>query len=210
MKGFHQFVTESVADHSTEHELPVLLADLHVVSVKVHNFHWNVRGPFFGPLHSLFDEIYGHLNKHIDVVAERMRALRLVAPGSMQEFLDLATIQETTGQLQPAKNMLLDLHTDLVDISDRLNTIMSDANDEGTKNMIADMIESIDKDAWFVRSHVATDEELEDNEREPEPEEPEEDEEQPQEEDEEQPDDDEDSDESDDDSEDDEQDDEED
>jgi starvation-inducible DNA-binding protein len=176
MKGFHQFLKESVADHSTEHELPILLADLHVVSIKVHNFHWNVRGPFFGPLHKLFDDIYGHLNEHIDVVAERMRALRLVAPGSMQEFLDLATIQETPGQLQPAKNMLLDLHTDLIDLSDRLNTIMNDVNDEGTKNMIADMIESIDKDAWFVRSHVATDEELEDNEREPEPEEePEED-----------------------------------
>lgn len=174
MKRFKSFLNESVADHNTEHELPILLSNLHVVSVKAHNFHWNVRGQSFGSLHKLFDDIYEHLNAHIDVVAERMRALRLVAPGSLQEFLNLTTISETTGQLQPAKNMLLDLNTDLQDISDHLNNIMSDANDEGTKNMIAGMIEAIDKDTWFVRSHVVGDEELEDNEHDPEPDEDEE------------------------------------
>ena len=167
MKRFNTFLAESVADHNAEHELPILLADLHVVSIKAHNFHWNVRGPDFGPLHKLFDDIYHRLNEHIDVVAERMRALRLVAPGSMQEYLDLASIQETSGQLQPSKNMLLDLHTDLQDLSDRLNLIIIDVNDEGTKNMIAGLIESIDKDAWMVRSHVTGDDVLEDNEHDP-------------------------------------------
>jgi len=177
MKRFLTFLSESVADHNAEHELPILLADLYVVSIKAQNFHWNVRGSDFGPLHKLFGDIYRRLIEHIDTVAERMRALRLVAPGSMQEFVELASIQETTGQLQPSRNMLLDIHTDLMDLSDRLNQIMTDVNDEGTKSMIAALIESIDKDAWFVRSHVTGDEELEDNEHDSPDDEDEEDEE---------------------------------
>lgn len=163
MKRFKNFITESVADSTIEHELPILLANLHVLSIKAHNFHWNVRGVNFGPLHELFDTIHEIANDHIDDVAERMRALRLVTPGSMQEFLNLTTISETTGQSQSAKNMLLDLHTDLQDVSEQLNTIVSDSNDEGTKNLMSGMIESIDKYAWIVRSHVTDDEVLEDN-----------------------------------------------
>ena len=154
MRQFRKFITESIADDTITSQLPVLLANLHVLSVKVHNFHWNVKSSDFGPLHKMFDGFYESLNSHIDLVAERLRQFKLVAPGSMREFLALATLTEVQGGFIPAKQMLELLQTDYESLSMLLNDIASKTNDEATKSMIASMIESVDKDAWFITSHL--------------------------------------------------------
>src|SRR3954471_8526677 len=35
-----------------------LLADSYTLYVKTHNFHWNVTGPMFQPLHQMFEQQY--------------------------------------------------------------------------------------------------------------------------------------------------------
>lgn len=133
-----------------------LLADLHVASIKVHNFHWNVSDtPFFGPLHKLFDDVYGHLGEHIDKVAERIRAIGGVAPGSMKEYLEIAILTEEPGKLRPTHEMLQKLLADLEHLSSFGRILIGEVDgDQGTMNLLADFVETIDKDAWFVRSHL--------------------------------------------------------
>jgi starvation-inducible DNA-binding protein len=135
--------------------LGTLLADLHVVSIKVHNFHWNVIGQFFGPLHKLFDDVYGHTNEHIDVVAERIRALGGPSPGSMKEFLAASSLSEEDGKQRPNHEMLTKLVADLEHLSSTARELAdSIPEDQGTVNMLAGFVEAIDKDAWFVRTHL--------------------------------------------------------
>jgi len=135
--------------------LKVLLSDFHVFSIKVHNFHWNVTGPSFGPLHKLFDEVYDHAGGHIDKVAERIRQIGGVAPGSMKEFLANATLDEEAGALGDSQEMLRKLVADLEVLSkDARRIVLETQDDQGTVNMLADMIESLDKDSWFLRSHI--------------------------------------------------------
>lgn len=58
-----------------------LLADEHVLYMRLRNYHWNVVGMAFGPLHELFKEQYEEIADDIDDIAERIRslgALRLV------------------------------------------------------------------------------------------------------------------------------------
>lgn len=62
--------------------LSALLADSHTLYLMTHNFHWNVTGPQFNSLHA---------------IAERIRALGHVAPGSCGEFMKLTTIGEVNG-----------------------------------------------------------------------------------------------------------------
>ena len=62
--------------------LSQLLADTYSIYLKTHNFHWNVSGPMFVTLHTLFEQQYTELALAIDIIAERIRALGAFAPGS--------------------------------------------------------------------------------------------------------------------------------
>src|SRR6187455_1332701 len=61
-----------------------VLADQHVLYQKTRNYHWNLTGRRFLPLHELFEKQYRVLVEAIDETAERIRMLGGVAPGSMQ------------------------------------------------------------------------------------------------------------------------------
>ena len=53
-----------------------LLADTYTLYLKTHNYHWNVTGPLFNTLHSMFEEQYTELAKAVDEIAERIRESR--------------------------------------------------------------------------------------------------------------------------------------
>ena len=52
-----------------------LLADSYTLYLKTHNYHWNVEGPLFNTLHTMFEQQYTELAQAVDEVAERIRAL---------------------------------------------------------------------------------------------------------------------------------------
>src|SRR5690606_30173843 len=52
-----------------------LLADEHVLYLRLRNYHWNLVGMAFGPLHALFQQQYEALAGEIDDIAERIRML---------------------------------------------------------------------------------------------------------------------------------------
>ena len=73
-----------------------LLADSYTLYLKTHNYHWNVTGPLFNTLHTMFEEQYTELALAVDQIAERIRALGHPAPGSytglyLREILESAT-----------------------------------------------------------------------------------------------------------------------
>ena len=63
-------------------QLEVLLASSYTLYLKTHNFHWNVKGPMFTTLHTLFETQYTELATAVDEIAERIRALGAMAPGT--------------------------------------------------------------------------------------------------------------------------------
>ena len=71
-----------------------LLADTYAVYLKTHGYHWNVRGPNFASLHTLFMTQYTEMWNAIDLVAERIRALGELAPQGYGAFGKLSGIQD--------------------------------------------------------------------------------------------------------------------
>ena len=71
-----------------------LLADTYTLYLTTHNFHWNVTGPMFNTLHTMFMAQYTELWNAVDPIAERIRSLGHVAPGSYAEFGKLATVPD--------------------------------------------------------------------------------------------------------------------
>lgn len=131
-----------------------LLADSYTLYLKTHNFHWNVSGPMFQTLHTLFETQYTELAMAVDLVAERIRALDEYAPGSYAEFGRLTTIQEAKG-VPAAKEMiaqLLEGHEAVARTARSIFPAAENGGDEATLDLLTQRIQLHEKTAWMLRS----------------------------------------------------------
>ena len=142
---------------SIAHGLSRLLADSYTLYLKTHNFHWNVTGPYFTSLHSLFESQYMELATAVDSIAERIRALGFPAPGSYKQFAELSSIKEETKVLEAMKMVaqLVEGHEAVIRTARSLLSTVEKAEDEVTLSLLSDRMEVHEKTAWMLRSHLA-------------------------------------------------------
>ena len=136
-----------------------LLADTYTLYLKTHNFHWNVTGPMFTTLHVLFEQHYTELAMAVDVIAERIRALGVAAPGSYKQFAELSSIEEETGT-PSAEDMIRQLvkgQEAVVKTARAVFPVVDKANDEPTADLLTQRMQIHEKNAWMLRSLVEAD-----------------------------------------------------
>ncbi len=134
-----------------------LLADSYTLYLKTHNYHWNVEGPQFNTLHTMFETQYTELALAVDEVAERIRALGEPAPGSYKAFAALSSIDEQDGQLS-ADDMIRDLVSGqeaVVRTARSVFPTVEAANDEPTADLLTQRMQIHEKNAWMLRSMLA-------------------------------------------------------
>ena len=153
-------------------ELNHILADVYVTFVQARNFHWNIVGMQFQPLHSKFQDVYEMMDSIGDDVAERIRALDGVPVATMVEWIAEAEIKEvsSTQKVLAGTEMLVVLVSDLEHIvSDMRELCDSDDEesetpaeedvevdcDEATETMIGAQMQEIEKQIWMLRSFLA-------------------------------------------------------
>lgn len=135
-------------------QLYVLLASSYTLYLKTQNFHWNVTGPFFGPLHSLFNELYDDLAEFNDLIAERIRALNMFVAGSFSQFAAVSRIQESLS-VPSYVNMVDTLIVDNNIMIQLLNIgidIAKESGEEGVISLLADRINVHKKFVWKLNS----------------------------------------------------------
>ena len=133
-----------------------LLADSYTLYLKTHNYHWNVTGPMFTTLHSLFETEYTDLALAVDEIAERIRSLGARAPGSFSEFAKLAAVKEATGS-PSATEMIQDLVADqavVVGSARRVVEAAEATGDQASADLGTRRIDVHEKNAWMLRSHL--------------------------------------------------------
>ena len=134
--------------------LSQLLADTFSIYIKTHNFHWNVSGPMFVTLHTLFEQQYTELALAIDIIAERIRALGAFAPGSFKAFQDLTSIPDME-DIPDALTMIALLVEDNETIIKTARSIIPLANkayDTPTADLATARILVHEKTAWMLTS----------------------------------------------------------
>ena len=131
-----------------------LLADNYSLYLKTHSFHWNVTGPMFNSLHVMFETQYNELWQANDVIAERIRALDLFAPGSYSQFGKLTSIKEETKvpDWKAMVSQLVEGHETAARPARATITAADNANDQPTADLATQRVESHEKTAWMLRS----------------------------------------------------------
>ncbi|MGE0622838.1 MAG: Dps family protein [Pseudomonadales bacterium] len=140
---------EAIADG-----LSRLLADSYTLYLKTHNYHWNVTGPQFTTLHTLFETHYTELALAVDEIAERIRALGHRAPGSYREFAELSVIPEDEDEPSASKMIerLVEGQETVVRTARQIFPLVEAASDEPTADLLTQRMQVHEKNAWMLRS----------------------------------------------------------
>lgn len=122
--------------------------------VKAQNFHWNVEGMFFEPLHNLFGKIYEEVYGSIDTFAEQIRAMDAYTPASFENLSMLSRLDDENSILD-SKQMVLELYQDSEKMTKMFQVLfeMSEANKQfGFSDFVASRLDAHKKHSWMLRS----------------------------------------------------------
>lgn len=148
-------------------------ANLFVLFHKTWVFHWNVVGPDFQQLHTLFGEQYQTMFEEIDRISEHMRYMNIRPIGTLTRMVEVATIGEGSnisqidemGQKQiilgkpivKADDMIKRLMVDNLTLIELLTALSEEAEAQrqyATASISQDFMESHGKFVWTLRAFV--------------------------------------------------------
>ncbi len=134
--------------------LKELLADSYTLYLQTHNFHWNVTGVHFRELHLMFEEHYTELATAVDDIAERIRTLGVVAPGTYKSFATLSNIQEVEDipEAMEMVGILTQNHETIVRTCRKVLALANAGSDESTLALVSDRMRIHEKTAWMLRA----------------------------------------------------------
>ena len=108
----------------------------------------------FQTLHLMFETQYTELALAVDLIAERIRALGVPAPGTYTDFAKLSSIPETPG-VPKAKEMirlLVEGQESVARTARSIFPLAEKVNDEPTADLLTQRLQVHEKTAWMLRS----------------------------------------------------------
>jgi len=132
------------------------IANWTVLHIKLHNFHWYVKGHQFFTLHTKFEELYTEAALHIDVLAERLLSLGGSPVATLQGALKLASVQDAEGG-EDAERMVEKLVQDFRVLIEELKAGMkaaSEQRDETTGDLLLGIHAGLEKHVWMLNSFL--------------------------------------------------------
>jgi len=132
------------------------VAETAVTTMMAQNFHWNVTGMAFGPLHELFQKIYEDHFVAQDDLAERIKALDMHAEGTLGGMLKRSKVPEHEGHASAEDmiKMLMDAQETLAASLAGAGELAAQHGDTLTEDLCIARGQEHEKFAWFLRAHL--------------------------------------------------------
>ena len=147
------FKGENMSLHKNMNER---IADLALLNIKLHKFHWYVEGSDFYPVHGKLEELYDEVNELYDEYAERLLAIDGKPAATMKEYLQLSKISESGNEVKP-KEIFTTLIADYGHFVAGLKKgieLAEDAGDNATADMFIDTVTNFEKHIWMFKQTV--------------------------------------------------------
>jgi starvation-inducible DNA-binding protein len=139
-----------------QHVLNKQIANWNILFVKLHNYHWYVKGEQFFTLHAKFEELYDEAAAHIDELAERLLAIGGQPIATMKEYIEESSINEAIGK-EDSVQMVQSIIRDYSKIIEELKhgmAIAEEFNDETTGDMLLAIHSSLEKHLWMLKAFL--------------------------------------------------------
>ncbi len=133
------------------------LANLQLIYVKLHNYHWNVKGMNFKQVHELTESYYEYYAKQYDDVAERILQLGGKPLSSMKDYLTTASIKEEIKNDFDGKFVLGSVLNDFESLNSEFKEISKaagDTDDVPTANIADENVAWLEKQIWMIKASL--------------------------------------------------------
>ncbi|MGM0883566.1 MAG: Dps family protein [Bacillota bacterium] len=128
------------------------IANWSVLYIKLHNYHWYVKGSQFFTLHAKFQEFYEEAALHVDEIAERLLALKGQPMAKMSDYLSASSIKEASGEedaVQMVDQLIGDFTTVIGELKEGMQAAQA-AGDETTADMLLAIHTTLEKHVWML------------------------------------------------------------
>lgn len=136
------------------------LATLIDLQLQAKQAHWNVKGPNFIALHELFDSVVVLVQQLVDITAERVVALGGTAQGSLSAILDCTRLTPYPSNIVSGQEHVSALSDALAAAGKLMRQGIDQAvvlTDAVTADLFTEVARELDKQLWFVESHLQGD-----------------------------------------------------
>jgi starvation-inducible DNA-binding protein len=136
-------------------QLKQLQADAHALFIKIHNYHWNVKGMDFSPVHLKTEEIYNNMAVLYDDAAERVIQLGEMPYLTTTDLAKATKIKEEKGDSFKSKEIVKNIIKDyeyLLASFQELSDLADEANDKATTAFADDNVAILEKELWMLGS----------------------------------------------------------
>ena len=135
-------------------ELNKMLADLNVLNVKIHTFHYNVVGHDFYPTHKFLEEEFELITNYIDEVAEEIKIQGSFPLGTIKEMMEVSTVLEFTSKDYESKVAYSELVKDYEMLINSCRKIRGMEVNQSTEDMVNDIEGVLGKKLWFMKATI--------------------------------------------------------
>lgn len=138
-------------------EMNTYLADEIVLGMKIHNFHWFLKGDGFFPIHAELDHFYEASQERVDEVAERILTIDAKPIPSLQAALDASSIEELGADWISAKEGFEKLIVDFEHMNRsaiRLVKLAEEVEDPATADYFTSVSAELGKNLWMFKSYI--------------------------------------------------------
>ncbi|MFP9138925.1 DNA starvation/stationary phase protection protein Dps [Devosia sp. XGJD_8] len=133
------------------------LADAIDLALITKQAHWNLKGPNFIAMHEMLDPMRAAIDLHVDVIAERIAQLDGIALGTSQVVSKATTLDAYPTDIRKVPDHLAALAERFAALANQVREDI-DATDEAGDADAADILTAfsreLDKDLWFIKSHL--------------------------------------------------------
>lgn len=133
------------------------LSNTAVLINKIYNYHWNIVGLSFFPMHKKLEEYYEEITDIFDEVAERIKQLEGFPITSLRKYSELAQIKEAESRNYDQREVITNLIRDFEYMSAITNQIIElteQANDEVTNLLFGEYAKFFEKQLWMLKAHL--------------------------------------------------------
>lgn len=138
--------------------LKQLQADSLVFYVKMHNYHWNVKGKDFPQVHAATEEIYDTFAEIFDSLAERIIQLGETPCVTLKDALDKAKVKEESKTSFKSKEVLeavLEDYKYFLKNFKKLSDVAAKNSDTTTQGYADSQVAHLEKAIWMLSAQLA-------------------------------------------------------
>ena len=135
-----------------------VLGNIHTLHVKLHQYHWYVKGPHFYTLHEKFEELYNANEEWFDTIAERLLASGHKPASTTKELLEYSLLKEDPADKylsgEEMVDKIIDDYRTTRDFVIRAINLAGEENDMPLEDTIIGYKDHIDKTIWMLQAFL--------------------------------------------------------